>query len=115
MKLTFVDYSVGPKSATNFTKEHTLKYTCTSTKGRQDYLYTELTGSDKQVRKEIQVTKSECTSGKGRQEEKLTQNIKETNLQNKTGNDGKRRTKKNFKETQMGWGLRTEWDRWGHN
>lgn len=70
MKLTFVDYSVGPKSATNFTKEHTLKYTCTSTKGRQDYLYTELTGSDKQVRKEIQVTKSECTSGKGRQEEK---------------------------------------------
>lgn len=23
MKLTFVDYSVGPKSATNFTKEHT--------------------------------------------------------------------------------------------
>lgn len=102
MKLTVVDYSVGPKSATNFTKEHTLKYTGTSTKGRQDYLYTELTGSDEQVRKEIQVTKSECTSGKGRQEEKLTQNIKETNLQSKTGNDGKRRTKKNFKETQMG-------------
>lgn len=66
------------------------------------FIHRELTGSDKQVRKEIQVTKSECTSGKGRQEEKLTQNIKETNPQSKTGNDRKRQTKKNFKETQMG-------------